>query len=102
MSKKKIFKNQTKLQIRVGTDIDLTGATAYIVYTKPNGTVGTWNGTIESPATDGTIYYTIESVNDLDVAGNWKFFAMVVDSANKIGYGEPFQEYIYETGETPN
>jgi len=102
MSDTKIFKNQSKLQIKAYTDIDLTGATAYFVYKKPNGTIGTWGGTIETPATNGTIYYDIESGSDLDVSGNWKFYAMIVDSANKIGFGEPFQEYIYEPGEPPN
>ena len=93
-----IYQHQDKLQITIPTGIDLTNATTYIIYTTPAGTVGTWSGTIESPAADGTIYYDIAGTYDLFEYGLWKFYSVVEDSAGKRAPGEPFTERIYEEG----
>ena len=94
----KLYQYQDKLTLKLITGIDLTNATTYIIYTTPSGTVGTWNGTIEAPAANGTFNYTVEGTYDLYESGNWQFYAVVVDTAGKRAPGEPFTEFIYEEG----
>jgi len=94
----KIYQHQDKLRCTIPTGIDLTDATTYIIHTSPSGTVGTWAGTIDSPATDGTIHYDMQGTYDIYEYGLWKFYAVVVDTNSKRGPGEPFTERIYQEG----
>lgn len=61
-----LFKGQT-LTLSLDTDIDLSGYSGKILYTKPNGVSSFWTGTV---ATD-TVSYSITDT-DIDVAGVWK------------------------------
>lgn len=93
-----IYKGQTYLRITLTTGIDLSGATAYIIYEKPSGTVGTWNANIQSPHNEGTIYYDVGTSADINEAGNWTFWASIYSSTGKWAPGEPFTKFIYEPG----
>ncbi len=54
-----------------GSAYVLTGATAAIVFTKPDGTTLAKTGVVETPATGGIVSYTW-AVGDIDQAGTWK------------------------------
>ena len=70
--------NDTALTLRCVTTADLSDvSTAEIRYFDPDGVLGSFPGTIPSPATDGYITYDIQSPNDLYKAGEWRFWAYV-------------------------
>lgn len=79
-----IYTGQTLLTIKLETDLDVSLASEKkILYTKPDGTKGSWTATI-----DGTtaIKYDVLT-NDISLSGIWKLQAYVV-IAGKIGYGD--------------
>ena len=76
-----LYKGQT-ITIALDTDSDLSGYTGYILYEKPNGTSGTWTGSV----TGDTITYDIGS-DDIDVAGVWKVQAKAVNG-DDVKYGQ--------------
>lgn len=94
-----IFINQTKLRIRLILGVDVTGAsTIHIQYRKPDGVTGAWDASIES-ATDGIMYYDIQS-GDLDEAGIWTFWGYIVFASRGMARGEPVLVTVYETETT--
>jgi len=52
------------------TVVDLTGSTAYVVWTKPDGVAATHTLTVSSPTTGVGTYTTVGG--DLDQAGTWQ------------------------------
>jgi hypothetical protein len=71
----------TKLLITVTDDgqvVDISSASSLSIFIKkPNGTILTRVGTLETDGTDGKMYYITVS-GDLDVAGNYKIQGQVV------------------------
>lgn len=71
----------TKLLVTVtddGTVVDISSASALSIFIrKPNGTILTRTGTLETDGTDGKMYYITVS-GDLDAAGNYKIQGQVV------------------------
>ena len=65
----------TKLLITVtdcGTIVDISTATSLSIFIKkPDGTILTRTGILETDGTDGQMYYITEA-GDLDVAGTYK------------------------------
>ena len=61
-----IFKGQT-ITISLDTGIDLSGYDGFILYKKPNGVEGSWDGDISGD----TISYDVTDT-DIDVAGVWE------------------------------
>lgn len=83
-----IFKNQTLLTLKLETNLDISTASELkILYRKPDGTRGSWPGTL-----DGTtkISYDV-SANDIDQAGNWQFQAYA-----KIGTLEGYGVIVHQ------
>ena len=76
--------------ITVNVDKDITGySTALIKYIKPNKTTGQFTATVTS-AVNGVLSYPIQSASNIDIAGDWVFWAHITYSNGKIGIGEPF------------
>jgi hypothetical protein len=71
-----VFKGQT-ITLALDTDVDLTGFDGFILYKKPNGIQGEWEGTI----IEDTVTYDIQE-NDIDVAGVWRVQAKAVDGSD--------------------
>ena len=91
----KVYKNQTSLRVRLTLGVDITDAIVkQIKYQKPSGIVGYWNATVED-ATEGIIYYDI-TTNDINEAGQWKFWAYITFSDGRSAPGEYATETIYE------
>jgi hypothetical protein len=63
----------TNILLQLDTDADLSGASSpKILYKKPNGSTGTWEGSISS---DKVQYTTLTP--DLDMEGTWEMQAQV-------------------------
>lgn len=91
----KIYKNQTKLTIKITITGDLTGyLTAKIKYVKPNGSTGEWTAMV----TDQVLSYSVVDVNDIDVAGNWVIYPYVTYSDGKTITGTPSDIKVYNGG----
>lgn len=94
----KIYKNQNQLRFTATAGVDITGATVTeIKYQKADGTTGTWTATIEDALT-GVIYYDVTGTDELDVLGDWQFWAWVTFSDGRSAPGEPFTKKIYAEG----
>ena len=79
-----VYKNQDYLTIYLDTNVTLTGASSLkILYKKPDGTQGEWDGEIDSTT---KIKYAVES-GDIDQAGEWGFQSYFVLNG-EIGYGD--------------
>ena len=93
----KIYVGQTKLRLTIETEADLTGATAFeIKYLKPDETEDKFTATCDDPA-KGEIYYDFVA-GDLDVSGDWIFWAFVTFTADVVP-GEAFTIHVYNEGE---
>lgn len=81
----KVFKGDLGTKLVVDTDVDISLATVLkIYYIKPDGTKGSWTGTLEG--TD-SISYTTTTTSDLGQVGLWILQAYVEMSGGKW-YGE--------------
>lgn len=71
----------TKLLVTVtddGSVVDISSASSLSIFIrKPNGTILTRTGVLETDGTDGKMYYITVS-GDLDKAGNYKIQGQVV------------------------
>tara|TARA_A100001515_G_scaffold140044_1_gene135279 strand:+ start:1058 stop:1363 length:306 start_codon:yes stop_codon:yes gene_type:complete len=71
----------TKLVITVkdnGSVVDISSASSLTIFIKkPNGTILTRTGTLETDGTDGKMYYIVVA-GDLDAAGVYKIQGRVV------------------------
>jgi len=95
----KIYVGQTALTLTLSTGIDLTTASSVeIKYIKPDKTLGSWTADVDSPATGGSISYTIQSATDLDVSGSWKMWAYVTFSGSTVAPGDCATFTVYDEG----
>lgn len=62
---------------------------AEIRYIKPNKVTGHFDADVVNPVT-GIIEYLVQNVSDIDVAGDWIFWAKINYVDGSVGYGEPF------------
>lgn len=94
----KIYKNQTKLILKLNANQDITGATSTpIKYRKPSGVFGELAATIDD-ALLGIIKFSDFVESTLDEAGDWKFWSYVVFADGKKAAGEPINVTIYNVG----
>lgn len=76
--------------ITVNVEKDITGySTALIKYIKPNKATGQFTATVTNP-TSGILTYSIQSASNIDMSGDWVFWAYITYANGKIGIGEPF------------
>jgi hypothetical protein len=96
----KIYVGQTDLTIKLETGKNLTDITTgsfAIKYRKPNGVIASFDAT----ATDlvkGIIQYSVQNETDLDIPGDWTFWAKITDNQGLISIGEPFFVLVYKQG----
>lgn len=90
------FKTQSLLVITVETGYSGLGSATVkrILFTKPNGSKGYWNGTVSGTS---LTYQTTEG--DIDQAGLWKFQAYIEVGGLK-GFGDITTQY-FETSLLP-
>lgn len=61
-----LFNGQT-ITLQLDTDVDLSGYTGVILYKKPNGVSGEWEGDI----TDDTVSYDVQEEDTENYPGVW-------------------------------
>lgn len=82
-----LFTNSGLITLTLSTGIDLTGASnPKILYEKPDGTKGSWTGTISGQS----LSYILNNT-DIDQPGVWKF-QTYIEVATKKGYGEVVEQ----------
>jgi len=94
----KIYVNQTalRLQLYVGTDVD-TALSLKIKYTKPDSETIYEFIALEPTDAVKSIYYDFQE-GDLNVAGQWIFWAYVTFSDGRSAPGEPVKIRVWEEG----
>lgn len=93
----KIFVRQTKLTIKMDPMADVSDVTAAkIKYIKPNGRSGEFTANLPLPT--GIVEYAIQSADDLDMPGNWKFWLHLTYGNGETIEGEPSSVTIYPAG----
>jgi len=94
----KIYKNQDYLRIKLHLGCSLSGATALIKYSDPNGTTGSWAVTAVEDELNGIIYKDFALGETLAVAGTWTFWSHVTFADGRVAPGEAFDQYINDEG----
>ena len=99
----KIYAGQSALKIRVTTGIDINSAPSVkIKWRKPDPIKkyidGEFDAEIED-ASNGIIYYDIKNSQQIDRAGEWKFWAYVTFPDGRSAPGDPAIVKIFEEGE---
>jgi hypothetical protein len=77
-----------KFTVDVMKDIS-SAQSAEIKFIKPDNTNGYFSATIVDDV-NGIIEYAVQNVSDIDMAGDWIFWAKISYTDGSVGYGEPF------------
>lgn len=77
-----LFNGQT-ITLSLDTDVDLTGYDGFILYEKPSGVTGVWEGDI----VDDTVSYDVQASDTEDYPGVWKVHAKATMGSD-VQYGK--------------
>lgn len=92
-----VFKNQTRLTIEIIVGEMINGvASAQIAYIKSTGATGSFTATIDEE--NQKVYYLIQSELDVDVSGDWRFWAKLTYNDGKKIASSAVVVPIYEEG----
>lgn len=80
----KIYQNQTKLKINIDCNSSLANVVSAIIsHIKPNKKTGFFPAEID--LANQSVFYLVNSVDDIDVAGDWVFWAnLTFDDGKKL------------------
>jgi len=96
---RKIFKNQSSLEIRLKTGIDLSNAAVIkIRYIKPSGITGEFIASIRGDPSLGIVEYSIIDQNEIDESGKWVFWSFITFTDGRSAPGNAECITIYEEG----
>lgn len=94
----KIYAGQSDLTIKLETSKNLTGISdVKIIAKSPTGVLKEFMAEVTN-AISGSIKYDVQSVNDINVAGKWTFWARTVTTGGLISIGEPSTILVYKQG----
>lgn len=89
-----IYAGQTQLIITLSIGSDITGwSSALIKYRKPDGTEGSFIGSIDTGNQE--ITYTVTADTDIDQVGEWTFWAKGTYSGGNIIVGESKPLHVF-------
>ena len=95
----KIYKGQTELQIKLVMNTSLSSAASqFIKYKKPSGATGYWQAVVATIA-DGTVYYNVDSSNDINESGTWRFWGAFRNTDSDYAPGEAVKVVVYDEGD---
>lgn len=78
---------------------DISGYdTAELRFIRPNKTTSFFSATV-TDAVNGIIEYDVVNESDIDMAGDWVFYAKINYLDGTVGYGEPFIVTAKDQGE---
>lgn len=93
-----MIRGATNQKLIVETGISLASVeTAYISFIRPNKTTGQFEATIPNPS-NSIVEYQIEA-GDIDISGDWRFFAEIDYLDGRKGFGVPFIVTVKEPGQ---
>ena len=93
----RIFVGQESLEIRLDTNIDISGATSVLVgYEKPDGTQGEWTATRYNSTTVSKAFAKDDGL--LTPKGVWLFWSIAVMSDGRRVPGTPVRQKVYAEG----
>ena len=95
---KRIYKSKTKLRILIDTKCDLSGfQTVSIMAKKPNDTTVSFPAVVKD-VEKGIIFYDVQTVDEIDVAGWWTFWPEVIFDDDRTARGRAVKVFVYEEG----
>ena len=95
---KRIYKSKTKLRILIDTKCDLSGfETVSIMAKKPDDTTVSFSAVVKD-VEKGIIFYDVQTVDEIDVAGWWTFWPEVVFDDDRTACGRAVKVFVYESG----
>ena len=92
----KIYVDQESLRLTLQTGVDISGSSARAIkFLKPDqSTTGSWDATVTGTE---DLYYDFDG-SELDVSGEWTFWAFVTFGDGRTAPGEPVFMKVYEEG----
>ena len=95
---KRIYKSKTKLRILIDTKCDLSGfQTVSIMAKKPDDTTVNFPAVVKD-VEKGIIFYDVQTVDEIDVAGWWTFWPEVIFDEDRTACGRAVKVFVYESG----
>ena len=95
---KRIYKSKTKLRLLIDTRCDLSGfQTVSIMAKKPNDTTVSFPAVVKD-VEKGIIFYDVQTVDEIDVAGWWTFWPEVIFDDDRTACGRAVKVFVYEEG----
>ena len=95
---KRIYKSKTKLRILIDTKCDLSGfETVSIMAKKPDDTTVNFPAVVKD-VEKGIIFYDVQTVDEIDVAGWWMFWPEVIFDDDRTACGRAVKVFVYEEG----
>lgn len=95
---KRIYKSKTKLRILIDTKCDLSGfQTVSIMAKKPDDTTVSFSAVVKD-VEKGVIFYDVQTVDEIDVAGWWTFWPEVIFDDDRTACGRAVKVFVYEEG----
>ena len=95
---KRIYKSKTKLRILIDTKCDLSGfQTVSIMAKKPDDTTVNFPAVVKD-VEKGIIFYDVQTVDEIDVAGWWTFWPEVIFDDDRTACGRAVKVFVYESG----
>jgi hypothetical protein len=95
---KRIYKSKTKLRILIDTKCDLSGfQTVSIMAKKPDDTTVNFPAVVKD-VEKGIIFYDVQTVDEIDVAGWWTFWPEVIFDDDRTACGRAVKVFVYEEG----
>ena len=95
---KRIYKSKTKLRILIDTKCDLSGfQTVTIMAKKPDDTTVSFPAVVKD-VEKGIIFYDVQTVDEIDVAGWWTFWPEVIFDDDRTACGRAVKVFVYEEG----
>ena len=95
---KRIYKSKTKLRILIDTKCDLSGfQTVSIMAKKPDDTTVSFSAVVKD-VEKGIIFYDVQTVDEIDVAGWWTFWPEVIFDDDRTACGRAVKVFVYEEG----
>ena len=95
---KRIYKSKSKLRILIDTKCDLSGfQTVSIMAKKPDDTTVSFPAVVKD-VEKGIIFYDVQTVEEIDVAGWWTFWPEVIFDDDRTACGRAVKVFVYESG----
>ncbi len=96
---KRIYKSKSKLRLQIDTCCDLSGyQIVEIAAQKPDNSTVTFPAVVKD-IEKGLVFYDIQSEEDIDQSGWWRFWPQIVFDDDRTACGRAIRVFVYEEGQ---